>query len=75
MNVSKKTADKVAARYSDRQIEDALGSLRRRRGGLFGILTEDARRELLLTLGDNHRATQAHNARERARSALRMAAE
>ena len=72
MNLTPKLARRIADRYEGSrdwtgksEIERALDEVSRRHGGLFSVLTEDARRDLILTLGDNRRAANAYTARQR----------
>jgi len=72
MNLSTKTADKIANRYAtayagigSSDLDRALDAVIRRAGGLCAALNEGARRDLILTLGDNRRANERYNARSR----------
>ena len=58
MNLTAKTADKIGASY-DRSFEGALRDLLRREG--LAILTDEARRELIVKLGQDRRDTIARN--------------
>ena len=75
MRITHTTFDKIAASYNvtkdwtgKSELDKALAEVIRRHGGLFVALTEDARRDLILTLGDNRRAHHAYSVRQRMRS-------
>jgi hypothetical protein len=70
MNLSPKLADQIAKRYDESKdwtgaspLDRALAEVIRRHGGLCAALNEDARRDLILTLGDRRRATNSVRAR------------
>ena len=78
MNISAETADKIAASYGrvslnchgrHNPVEAALAEVIRRQGGLCAALNEDARRDLILTLGDHRREREHFNIRSRAQYA------
>lgn len=82
MNLTPKLADKIAKRYDvDRDwtgkthLDKALAEVIRRQGGLCAALSEDARRDLILTLGDNRRANVRTNTRHVERALERVDAE
>ena len=62
MNLSPKLAAKIAARYSGSigvygysQREIAFREAIQRQGGIFAALSDDARRDFILTLGEKRR--------------------
>jgi hypothetical protein len=82
MTLTNKVAEQIAARYGrlalnchggHAPLEAALAEVIRRQGGLFAVLTEDARRDLILTLGDNRRARNDFSARRRSASVPALA--
>ena len=72
MKLTPKLAEQIAARYEAKDwsgktpVDRALLEVLCRQGGLFAVLNDDARRDLILTLGDNHRNSNATAARQRA---------
>jgi hypothetical protein len=67
MKLTPKLAQAIADRYAaahasacESEFDRALASVIRRNGGVCGVLTEDARRDLIMTLGDNRRAANAY---------------
>ena len=67
MNLTPKLAQAIVDRYTgartsacESEFDRALASVIRRNGGICGVLTEDARRDLIMTLGDNRRAANAY---------------
>lgn len=61
MNLTPKLADKLAQQYDRDDLNRALADVIRRQGGLCAALNDDARRDLILTLGDNRRSRNAWN--------------
>ncbi len=83
MNLTPETAERIAAGYgklylncggNHNFLEAALAEVMRRHGGLFAVLTDEARRDLILTLGKDRRATHRRNVQNRARYAAERAA-
>lgn len=82
MNLTPDTAERIAAGYgkialnchvNHNPVEAALNEVIRRHGGLFEVLNEEARRDLILRLGANRRAAERANARSRAHYAAERA--
>ncbi len=78
MNLTPEIAERIAAGYgkialnchgNHNRVEAALEEVIRRHGGLFAVLTDDARRDLILTLGKDRRSTERRNVQKRARYA------
>lgn len=61
MNLTPQLADQIAKRYDRDSLDRALAEVIRRQGGLCAALNENARRDLILTLGDNLRSRNAWN--------------
>jgi hypothetical protein len=61
MKLTPKTAQTIADAYGHNEIEYALEEVSRRQGGICAALNEDARRDLILTLGRSRRDSYARS--------------